>query len=124
MVKLVYCIRRRSDVPIEEFRRYWLEEHGPLVRSVASEIRALRYVQSHTAHADLNAALTASRDASEPYDGITEVWFESRDALAENMGSPDGAAAAKRLLEDEAGFIDLARSSLFLTDEHEIFDLR
>lgn len=48
MLKLVYCIRRRSDVPPETFHRYWLEQHGPLVRSVASAIGAIRYVQSHT----------------------------------------------------------------------------
>ena len=32
--------------------------------------------------------------------------------------------AVDRLLEDEAGFIDFARSRLFVTEEHEIFDLR
>jgi hypothetical protein len=42
MVKLVCCIRRREDVPPEEFGRYWLEEHGPLVRSVAAAIGAAR----------------------------------------------------------------------------------
>jgi len=41
MVKLVYCIRRREDVPEDEFHRYWLDEHGPLVRSVAGAIGAL-----------------------------------------------------------------------------------
>jgi EthD domain len=48
MIKLVYCIRRREDVPEDEFHRYWLDEHGPLVRSVADAIGAVRYVQSHT----------------------------------------------------------------------------
>lgn len=124
MIKLVYCIRRRSDVPEDEFRRYWLEEHGPLVRSVAEAIRARRYVQSHTAHPDLNEALTASRGAATPYDGITEVWFEGRESLTEGLASPEAQAATKRLLEDEARFIDLTASTLFLTEEHDIFDLR
>jgi hypothetical protein len=35
MLKLVFNIRRRSDVEPEEFYRYWKDEHGPLVRSVA-----------------------------------------------------------------------------------------
>src|ERR1700734_2839387 len=38
MVKLVYCVRRREDVAEDEFHRYWLDEHGPLVRSVADAI--------------------------------------------------------------------------------------
>ena len=40
MIKLVYCIRRRADGTPEEFHRYWLGEHGPLVRSVAEAIGA------------------------------------------------------------------------------------
>ena len=74
MVKLVYCIRRREDVPEDEFHRYWLDEHGPLVRSVADAIGAVRYVQSHTVSPELNAFLRQSRGSAEPYDGITEVW--------------------------------------------------
>lgn len=40
------------------------------------------------------------------------------------MGTPEGRAGAQRLLDDEREFIDLAASFVFLTEEHEIFDLR
>lgn len=121
MLKLVYCIRRRGDVDEERFHRYWLEEHGPLVRSVGAAIGACRYVQSHRVEAALNEMLRASRGASEPYDGITEVWWKDRAALEHGLSNPAGVDAARRLLEDEASFIDLAASCLFLTEEHEIF---
>lgn len=120
MVKLVYCIRRRDDVPPEEFHRYWLEQHGPLVHSVAEAIGAVRYVQSHTAAPELNAILRELRGSAEPYDGITEVWWESLGALQESMQSPESQDAQRRLLEDEATFIDFARSSVFMTEEHTI----
>ena len=48
MIKLVYCVRRRADISEAEFFRYWKEEHGPLVKSVARDLRARRYLQSHT----------------------------------------------------------------------------
>jgi uncharacterized protein (TIGR02118 family) len=120
MVKLVYCIRRREDVSPEEFHRYWLEEHGPLVRSVAGAIGAVRYVQSHTVAPELNAVLRESRGSAEPYDGITEVWWESLDALQASMGTPESQDAQRRLLEDESAFIDVARSAVFMTEEHTI----
>ena len=123
MIKLVYCIRRREDVEPGRFRRYWLEQHGPLVRSVASAIGASRYVQSHTIEPALNDMLRASRDAAAAYDGITEVWWEDRAALERGLSDPAGIEAARRLLEDEATFIDLAASCLFLTEEFEIFAL-
>ena len=120
MVKLVYCIRRREDVPPEEFNRYWLEEHGPLVRSVAGAIGAVRYVQSHTVAPELNAVLRESRGSAEPYDGITEVWWDSLVALEASMVTPESQDAQRRLLEDESAFIDVARSAVFMTEEHAI----
>lgn len=123
MIKLVYCIRRRSGLGSDEFSRYWLDRHGPLVRSVASAIHARRYVQSHTVHPDLNAMLQQSRGLEPPYDGITEVWWEDRAGFERGLSDPAGLDAARRLLEDEARFIDFAASRVFLTEEHEIFDL-
>src|SRR5262245_64685648 len=48
MIKLVFCCRRRPELGREEFQRYWLERHGPLVRSLRAALPMRRYVQSHT----------------------------------------------------------------------------
>ncbi len=121
MVKLVYCVRRREDVAEDEFHRYWLDEHGPLVRSVADAIGAVRYVQSHAVSPELNAFLRQSRGSAEPYEGITEVWWESLEALQAGLGAPESLEAQQRLIEDESKFIDFARSCVFMTEEHVIF---
>jgi hypothetical protein len=121
MVKLVYVIRRRADFSAEDFRRRWLAGHAPLVRDAASAIRARRYVQSHTIDTPLNEQLAASRGMGEAFDGITEVWWDTIEALMEGMSSDEGRAAAQRLLDDEREFIDLEKSFLFLTEEHLIF---
>lgn len=121
MIKLVYCITRRADVSPAEFHRYWLEDHGPKVKSVAEAIGACRYVQSHTVLHETNVALQASRGLADAYDGITEVWFADEAAFERAMTTPEGQAAGAMLVADEATFIDFARSSVFLTREHEIF---
>jgi uncharacterized protein (TIGR02118 family) len=123
VVKLVYVIRRREGLSAEEFRRYWLEIHAPKVINVAKDIRARRYVQSHTLDTPLNQAFADSRGLSPFYDGITEVWWDSLDELTAAASSPEGATAFKMLLEDEQQFIDLTRSTIFMTEEHEIFDM-
>ena len=79
MVKLVYCVRKRDDVDPEEFSRYWLDQHGPLVRSVRDRFPMARYVQSHTLHGPATDLVRASRGGAEPFDGITEVWFSAED---------------------------------------------
>ena len=121
MVKLVYCLRRRSDVAPAEFSRYWLEVHGPKVQSVAAALRARRYVQSHTCAPELNQAFAASRGLAPPYDGITEVWWDSLEDLQAVLATPEGAKAGAMLIEDEARFIDFAQSCVFMTTEHPIF---
>ncbi len=121
MIKLVYCIRKRADISEAEFHRYWLEEHGPRVRGHAKALGADRYVQSHTLDTVLNEGLRASRGASPPYDGITEMWWTDLETFEKSLGSEAAIAAGVDLLEDERHFIDVEASTLFLTEEHEIF---
>ncbi|HEX8701829.1 MAG TPA: EthD domain-containing protein [Myxococcaceae bacterium] len=123
MVKLVYILRAREDLAPGEFYRYWLNDHAPKVREVARAIRARKYVQSHTLNTPLNAALVSSRGMSPFYEGITEVFWDSLEELQAAISSPEGTAALQMLAEDEGKFIDLARSTVFMTQEHEIFDL-
>jgi uncharacterized protein (TIGR02118 family) len=122
MIKLVFCVRRRSDLSVDDFKKYWLENHASLVKKHAAVLGIKRYVQSHTVEEDTNAALRASRGATEAFDGIAEVWWDSRDALTLALSGPEGRAVGDELLEDERNFIDLSRSSLFLTEEHDIFE--
>ncbi|MAA85126.1 MAG: hypothetical protein CME46_05280 [Halieaceae bacterium] len=121
MIKLVYCLRKRGDVDSDAFHRYWREEHGPLVKSVATAIGACRYVQSHTVLPELNALMIESRGLLDPYEGITEVWWQDSAALEIGMSSAEGIDAQRQLVEDEARFIDFSRSRIFMTEEHEIF---
>jgi len=119
-VKLVFCCRRRPGLSLEDFQRTWLDDHGPLVARVRERMPQMkRYVQSHLIPGEASDALRASRGSAEPYDGITEVWF---DAL-EDLGASDAEAleGARQLLEDERRFLDLPRCAVFLTREHEIF---
>lgn len=120
MIKLVFVIRRREDLPPEEFHRYWLEEHGPLAGKLLTHLGARRYVQTHTLATDLNDAFAASRGTGEAYDGLAEVWWDSLDALLAASTSEEGRAANETLTEDEARFIDFEQSSLFIAEEHTI----
>jgi hypothetical protein len=122
MIKLVYVIRKRNDVSDKDFHEYWLKKHGPLVRSFADSMRAKKYVQSHTVFEDAGKQIRGTRKMTETYDVITEVWWETLEDF-NSVGDPaKRAEAARALLEDEAKFIDFERSSIFLTEEHEIFD--
>jgi uncharacterized protein (TIGR02118 family) len=104
----------------DEFQTYWRETHAPLVAQHAGALGIRRYVQVHTRGTMLDVGLRKSRGGPEPYDGIAELWYESESAIAESLKTPEGIAAGRTLLEDERRFIDLARSPLWLGQEHVI----
>ncbi len=121
MIKLVFCCRRKEGMTREAFQARWLDVHGPLVQQLRKELPMMkRYVQSHSMPDAINEGLRASRGTKEAYDGITEVWFESLEAMGHDGGDA-AIAALEKLLQDESEFIDFAGSSVFLTEEHEIF---
>ena len=91
---------------------------GPLVKSVAKAIRARKYIQSHTVLPEMSA----SRKMAPIYEGITEVWWDSVEEMNAGGSTPEGQEAGRRLLQDEAKFIDFSRSTIFFTEEHLIFD--
>jgi uncharacterized protein (TIGR02118 family) len=120
VIKLVFCLRRKDGLSREEFQTYWRQTHAPLVASVAETLNIRRYVQVHTADTPMNAAIRASRQGPEEYDGVAELWWDSFESLAEPGATEAGQQAGALLLEDERRFIDLEHSPLFFAEEHEI----
>jgi uncharacterized protein (TIGR02118 family) len=121
MVKIVFSLRRRSDLTRDEFQAYWRDRHAPLVARHADVLRIRRYVQTHARASEVGAAQSAAR-GSEPdvYDGQAELWWDSVDDIVAAVSTSAGQQAAAELLEDERRFIDLERSPLWIGEEYLI----
>ena len=120
MIRLTFLLRRKPGMSLEEFQDYWLNQHGPLVASHAGHLDILRYVQVHTLETGANEAMARARGGKmePPYDGVAELWWAS-DASLEAAGATEaGAQASAELLEDEARFIDLPQSPLWMNCEY------
>jgi uncharacterized protein (TIGR02118 family) len=119
MIRLTYLLRRKPGSSLSEFQDYWRSIHGPLVARHATTLNILRYVQVHTIDDPANQQLAGARGQMEsPYDGVAELWWTSREALASSFSSAAGQAAGRELLEDESKFIDLPSSPLWLAYEY------
>jgi EthD domain len=120
MITIHYCLHRKADLTLDEFTAYWSGPHATLVRSLAEKLGVVRYVQNHAAIPEIAVQMSAMRGTAEPFDGVAAISFASADDLA--RGNTDSAAAdAQRLLaEDEAKFIDIARSVILFTSAHEV----
>lgn len=117
MFKIVFCCRCKPETSLEGFHRYWLDKHGGCVESVRKALPSMtRHVQNHTEAGAMTDSLRASSGTDEPYDGVAEIWVEMT-----MEGDDPAATAMARLLEDENKFVDMARSSVFATEEHVNF---
>ena len=121
MVKLIFVLRRKPDMTREAFQKYWYEKHAPLVRSHAELLGIRRYVQQHTIDTPLSEALAVGR-GQDPYDGVAELHFDSVESLTETMSGEAAQRASAELAADEARFIDLDRSPIWLADERPIVE--
>jgi hypothetical protein len=115
-ITLTMCVRRRASLSFEEFDDYWQNVHGPLLRGSAAALGYLSYVQIPTTLVGLTRAMGASRGAPEPFDGIAQIGFASVESMLAHGRAPEVAELNRRILEDEARFIDLANSPLMLGD--------
>ena len=120
MIKLVMCLCRHPNLTRQQFQDYWLNEHGPFFQKHAGDMRAKKYVQSHTIDTPLNEEFRKSRGMLPEYDGVAEVWFESEEDMIQAMSSPEGQKLSAALLEDEKTFLDHSRSASFLVREHQL----
>jgi uncharacterized protein (TIGR02118 family) len=124
MITLTFCVRRLPHLTPAEFQRYWRQRHGPLVQELAPLLRIRRYVQLHTLQHQVNAVLRQGRGGPEEFDGIALLTWDSVDDLIAASTTHKGREAGRRLVEDERRFIDLARSPLWINEEHVILDTK
>ncbi len=119
-LKIIYCLTRKAGLSREESQKYWLNTHAVLVNKAAGVTAIKRYVQSHTLDHPMGKALQDSRGMKDVYDGIAEIWWDSAEAVQAALATTEGQNSMSQLLDDEKKFIDFDRSTIFLTEEHQI----
>jgi len=120
-VKLMFCMRRLPHLSREEFQAYWYDVHAPFVLARAQALGISKYIQSHARDDKFSKALQEKRGAPAAFDGVAELWFESREGRTEEWKAGARKANAE-LLEDEARFIDLTASPMFFVEERGILE--
>ena len=123
IVKLIYVLHALPELGRSACHAWWQTRHGAITRKYGAAMGFLRYIQSHSLEDPLNALLGTPRGTLEPYDGLTEVWFD-RLHLADVMRNPDseGAEGFGLLLEDEYKFVNISRSSTWFSKEQVLVE--
>jgi uncharacterized protein (TIGR02118 family) len=108
VIKSISLLTRRAGLTREQFTKHWVEIHAPLAHAVP-ELR--RYVQSHIVGERRRPDIP---ETEVDIDGIAELWYDDREAMARALASPE----AKALHADGALFI--GRIKTFIVEERVI----
>lgn len=101
MIKRISLVRRREGMSAAEFTEHWLGEHAAIIRDMPG-LRGYRLDIVESWQGD-----------PEPWDGIGELWFDSRADLEAAF-----AAVADVLAADRAKFV--SHTSAAYVQEHVI----
>jgi uncharacterized protein (TIGR02118 family) len=110
VIKVYALLPKRPDITAEQFHEHWSTIH----REHALRISSLRrYVQAHRIHEDLAGIPTSH------YEGVPEVWYDSREAAIGQNSDPDYTEYAQK---DEPNFVDMTGIAWVHTDERLLRD--
>ena len=123
MMKISYCMRRKSHLSREEFQAYYRKKHTRvLTPEETAELQMVRYCQLHVVDEEVNELLDSERGGEPPFDAVAEIWVDSEPAWRESWLSEGGQAALAKLKLDEQNFVDWSRSVIFMSRELVMMD--
>src|ERR1035437_8107285 len=102
MIKQMFLIKRKEGISHNDFRKYYLEHHAPIVKEAFPEI--IKYV--------INFIHQGKRGSV--YDAITEIYWPNYETLKMINGSD---TYQKTIAPDEKNFISKAGAMIFLAEE-------
>ncbi|PIG90980.1 EthD family reductase [Gloeocapsopsis sp. IPPAS B-1203] len=106
MIKIFALVKRKAGMPLEEFRKYSLEIHGPKDLKLPG---LRRYIQCHVR----DSFYTVGESI---LDCVSQLWFDDIQAIEKMLESDENKESAA----DLANFVELKYAHSFITDEHWI----
>lgn len=103
MVKVLALVKRKAGMPLDEFRRYSLDVHGPLDMKLPG---LRRYHQCHVRD-------SAYAIGESVLDSVSLLWFDDLAALRTALASGENHDCA----EDLTAFIEPRYAHVLVTDE-------
>ncbi|MDH3638287.1 MAG: hypothetical protein OES09_07450 [Gammaproteobacteria bacterium] len=117
MIRFINCVKKRSDISIEEFLNYWHnQEFEDLLQQVIKITKPKRYARNLTLDVDANVIVKEERGSLEPYNGIIEYWWDNGSELLDLYATDKAKLVRREMIDYQNRFIDLTGSSAFFTE--------
>ncbi len=94
MFRVHIWLRKRDGMSAEDFQRYWIEEHAPIAGDGYPALKGYT----------VNVVTRVPQGQEAPYDGVAELWWDSRDDFSADMKTEAAARATEDLKSFTSGF--------------------
>ncbi len=117
MIRLIYCVGRRTDISVEEFRAFWNDErYMALLKEYNQVFRTTGFKKNLVLKVPMNSIILDRQGTRKPYDGVIEMSWDSAKELVDAGCTPEADEMRRRIEEYEKPFVDRNRSALFFTE--------
>src|SRR5262245_28735697 len=116
MIKLVCFMNRKPGMSMEEFKRYYEENHVPLINRLMPFWQDYRrnFVEDREHSA---AHMAPGRQTGAMFDVMTELTFASEEMHQKCLDALADPVIGKIVAEDEEKFFDRSSMRTFVVDE-------
>ena len=101
MYKVIGILKRPDGVSMADFRTWWLEEHANYVKKWPG---LKRY------------AINLSTSDDQRYDGVAEVWFDTKADFENVFSTPEGQAARQSATRHSGEIVILTTEENVMVD--------
>ena len=102
MFKAIILLKRKESDSMSEFKNWWLNDHAPLAKNLPGLRKAVFNL--------------SSGDGDGEFDGVSELWFDSKEHFERAYATEHGQKVAADSLAN------VSKRERILVDEFEIVD--
>ena len=116
MINVVYCMRRRGDMTLEQFLRHWGEVHAPIVMRNLSVLRLAGYQRIEPRTHEMSPQIERRNISQAPYDGIAMLTWANEEDFEQSLKDPAALEVQRELARDEKLFVDATQSCRWVAE--------
>ena len=112
MIKFIQCVRKKPEISIQEFRRFWkIYQAKATELAKAMNVAGLTFCTTLNVEENLQVMLT--RGTSEPFDGVVEFRIVNAPQTIEALSREPGRSLMEDFRKFQPQFADEARRNTF-----------
>jgi hypothetical protein len=121
MFKLIITIKKKKGMSLEEFMRYYDDQHLVLCRRIMPPLHMHRrnYVLTQHPFYDYVGDGRSSAAQEPPFDVISEVFYENEDQARASMDALFDGETRRQVMEDETHFCEPGGVNFYVVKVHQ-----